>query len=287
MGNKAKPSLFADDTSVLITAPNTAKLQNDINIVFEQINKWFEGNFLSLNLDKTHFIPFMNKSIYTTDMCIKYDDKQTSNITNTKFLGLFTNYTLSWKTHIEYIMPKLRSACYVTRSVKPHLSQNTLKMIHYSYFHSIMTYGLLFWGHSSDSVKIFRVQKKIIRNTLGCRSRDSCRNLFTKLKILPLPSQFILSLLLFVMTNRNQYTFNSEVYHIDTRQHFNFHQPLSGLVKYERGVYCLGVKVFNGLPSYIKDASNSPKRFKLILKDFLHENSFYSLDKYFKLNKNQ
>jgi hypothetical protein len=216
----------------------------------------------------------MNKSIYTTDMCIKYNDKQISNITNTKFLGLFINDTLSWKTYIEYILPELSSACYAMRAVKPYVSQNTLEMIYYSYFLSVMTYGLLFWGHSSESVKIFRLQKNIIRIMLGCRSTDSCRNLFMKLKILPLPSQFILSLL-FVIKNRNQYTVNSELYHIDTRQHFNFHHSLPSLAKYQKGVYYLGVKVFDWLPSYIKDASNNPKRFKLILKDFYRKTHLF------------
>jgi len=55
---------------------------------------------------------------------------------------------------------------------------NTVKMLYYSYFHSIMTYGLFFWGNSPDSIKIFRLQKKIIRIMIGCRSKDSCRKLF-------------------------------------------------------------------------------------------------------------
>jgi len=32
------------------------------------------------------------------------------------------------------------------RSVKPFVTANTLKMIYYSYFHSIMTYDLIFGG---------------------------------------------------------------------------------------------------------------------------------------------
>jgi hypothetical protein len=67
---------------------------------------------------------------------------------------------------------------------------------------------------------------------------------------------------------------NSEVYHIDTRQHFNFHQPLPSFAKYQTEVYDLGIKVFSGLPSYIKDASNNHKRFKLILKDFYMKINF-------------
>jgi hypothetical protein len=143
----------------------------------------------------------MNKSTYASDICIKYGDKQISNTLNMKFLGLFINDTSSWKTHIEYIMSELSSACYAVRSVKPYVSQNILKMIYYSYFHSFMTYGLLFWRHSPYSVKIFRLQKKIIRSMLGCRSRDLSRKLFTKLKNFPIPSQHILSLLLFVIKN--------------------------------------------------------------------------------------
>jgi len=45
---------------------------------------------------------------------------------------------------------------------------------------------------------------------------------------------------------------NSELYHVDTRQHTNFHQPSVNLTKYQKGVYYLGVKVSNMLPTYIK-----------------------------------
>jgi hypothetical protein len=53
---------------------------------------------------------------------------------------------------------------------------------------------------------------------------------------------------------------NSEVYHIDMRQHLNLHRPLTNLTKYRTGVYYLGTKAFNVLPSHIKHEFNSPKR---------------------------
>ena len=96
---------------------------------------------------------------------------------------------LFWKTHIESIRSKLSSACYAMGSVKPDVTINTLKMIYHSYFRSVMTYGFLFWGNFPDSIKIFRLQKRIIRIMMGCRSRDSCRKLFLNLEVLPLPSR--------------------------------------------------------------------------------------------------
>jgi len=77
------------------------------------------------------------------------------------------------------------------RLVKPFVTTNTLRMTYYSYIHSVMSYGFLFWRNYPDSIKIFRLQKKIIRIMTGCRSTDSCGKLFISLEILPLPSQYI------------------------------------------------------------------------------------------------
>jgi len=122
-----------------------------------------------------------------------------------------------------------------------------------------MTYGLIFWGNSPDSMKIFRLQNKIIRIMMGCRSTDSCRKLFPNLEILPLPSQYILSLLLFMIRNKNQFQVNSKIPQINTRQHANLHQPSVNATKYQIGVHCIGVKVF---PFHIKAESNNPKNLK-------------------------
>jgi len=124
----------------------------------------------------------------------------------------------------------------------------------------IMTYGLIFWRKSPDIIKIFRLQKKIIRIVMGCRRRDSCRKFFLNLGILPLPSQYILSLLLFMIRKKNQFQVNSEIHQINTRQHANLDQPSVNATKYQKGVHCIGVKVFNTLPFYIKAESDNQKK---------------------------
>jgi len=156
---KALPILFADDISILLTSPNV-QMHSDLNFVFEQLNKWFESNQLFFNFDKTCFIEFSNKSKCTSDKQITYEDKQLSLANETKLLGLFINNNLSWKTHIEYIKSKLSSSCYVMSLVRPSVTVNTLRMIYYSYFHSVMTYGLLFWGELPTQYNDFRVTKE-------------------------------------------------------------------------------------------------------------------------------
>ena len=58
---------------------------------------------------------------------------------------------------------------------------------------------------------------------MGCEYRESCRELIEDLKILPLSSQYIFSLLLFIVNNRDHFV-SSSVYHSNnTRQGNDLH----------------------------------------------------------------
>jgi len=85
------------------------------------------------------------------------------------------------------------------RSIRPFMSSNTLKTVYYSYFNAIMSYDLPFWGNSPHALKVFRIEKRIVRIMMGCKSRVSCRNQFRRLEILPFISQYILLVMLFVV----------------------------------------------------------------------------------------
>jgi len=47
-------------------------------------------------------------------------------------------------------------------------------MIYFAYFHTVMEYGIIFWGVSVESKRIFQQQKRIIRIMTGSASRISC-----------------------------------------------------------------------------------------------------------------
>ena len=129
----------------------------------------------------------------------------------------------------------------------------------------------------------YLLEKRIIRIMMECRRKQSCRELFIKLGILPLPAQYIFSLLLFLNKNKNLFTANSTIYQYATRQQSNLHQPLANLSKYQKGICYLGVKVFNKLPPYIKEEVDNLRKFKRSLQNFLSEKSIYSLQEYFEL----
>jgi hypothetical protein len=134
-----------------------------------------------------------------------------------KFLGITVDNTLTWKQHIDTIIPKLNNACYIIRRCKLYLSHTALKMVYYAFFHSVMSYGLIFWGNSTNSKCVFKLQKKAIRIIMGAKNNDSSREFFKLVKILPLYAQYIYSLLMFVVNNRNLFLDNAALCSIKTR----------------------------------------------------------------------
>ena len=171
--------------------------------------------------------------------------------------------------------------CHVIRSLKSVISTKNSRTIYFSYAHSIIVYGIIFWGYSPYSNNIFKLQKRAIRIIMNADNTVSCRGLLKKLNILPLHSQHILSLLLFVVNNIDEFTPNSNVHSINTRHMSDLHPPSIKLTKYQKEVYYSGIKIFNYLPQNIKNLSRNVKKFKLALKRFLLRGSFYRLNEYF------
>jgi len=120
---------------------------------------------------------------------------------------------------------------------------------------------------------------------MGIRNRDSCREYFKRLKILPLQSQYLLSLQLFVAEHIDYFRFNSEIHGFNTKNKYNLHLPPTKLTIYQREPYYSGIKAFNNLPIYIKNLLQTKNQFKRALKEFLHTHSYYSLNDFYNHNK--
>jgi len=70
---------------------------------------------------------------------------------------------ITWKNHTDQFIPRLKSACYAIRAVNATLSRKALRMLYFLNIHSIISYGIIFWSNTPNSIKIFRTQKKVLR----------------------------------------------------------------------------------------------------------------------------
>jgi len=56
----------------------------------------------------------------------------------------------------------------------------------------------VFWGGEGNSVKMFRVPKKVLRLLIGVYKLETCMSIFRKFQILTQVSMYILELLCFI-----------------------------------------------------------------------------------------
>jgi hypothetical protein len=99
---------------------------------------------------------------------------------------------------------------------------------------------------------VFKLQKRIVRIMAGVRSRHSCRGLFKRVDILPVPCQYVSSLKTFVVDNLGSFQTNSIVCGLNTRNKTQPHRPIASLSFFQKGVPYAAVKIFLSLPTSFK-----------------------------------
>jgi hypothetical protein len=134
-----------------------------------------------------------------------------------KFLGINITENLIWHVHIKSVCSSLSKVYFIIKRSKKAMSYNTIRSIYYSYFQSWLKYGIIFWGSAKDSIKVFRIQKKVMRLIVGVNKRVSCRGLFSEFKILTVPLLYILETLSFIKKLKDNLKCNSQRYEHNTR----------------------------------------------------------------------
>jgi hypothetical protein len=137
-----------------------------------------------------------------------------------------------------------------------------------------MEFGIILWGVSVESKRIFLQQKRIIRIMTGTSTRTTCKMLFPKLKILTLISQYIRSLMRFLSSNLGLFTFNSPVHNINTRLRPKLHKPPAKLKMCQRSSYYNSINMYNKLPVDLANLILNKKQFLSQLKGYLLDRPF-------------
>jgi len=158
--NYAESVLFVDDTSVVIANSNVKEYEHNIKLAMHEINNWFVNNLLTVNYNKTYFIQFFTKQRKEVPLQILSANSLLINSNSTKVLSLTIDYMMTWKEHIIDLENKLNKACFAIRSTKPLLTLKASKIVYYSYFHSIMSYGIIFRGTSPYSNNTYFESKR-------------------------------------------------------------------------------------------------------------------------------
>jgi hypothetical protein len=226
---------------------------------------------------------FVSKNTVSTKTSTSLNTDGIAEVHHFKFLGPKIDDVLSWNIHIDSVINKLTIVCFMLRSIRPYMTQFSFVNIYYSLLHSVLSYGIVFWGQATNTKELFILQKRVVHLMTGYGYRHSCWNLLKQLGILPLKSQYIYSVLLFISKNWKLFTTNHYAHNLQTRHRNDLYLPTSTLTLYQKGVYYTGMKLFNNLPQNIQEIVGSPKQFKIALRRYLVTHCFYDLRNIIKL----
>lgn len=269
--------MFADDSSVVVSAHSPGELRNKINMVVDDFSAWCTKNNLILNIDKTVYVNFRCR--------VNSPAVEVENIgaaVSTRFLGLYVDQFLNWDIHVDYVTSKIASGYFAIRQLKDTLDCETLVSLYYSLIYTHLLYGVVVWGYSVNWMRVFVAQKRVIRLLFGIKYGSSCRLVFPEKKLLTFPCIYIYRILLYVKANTEKYTTNSFFHGYETRHAGSFSTVGHHLSKFEKSPDYMGTKLYNKLPARVR--AMDYKNFKSNIKSVLTERSYYSVDEF--LNDN-
>jgi Reverse transcriptase (RNA-dependent DNA polymerase) len=274
--------IFADDSNKLIKAKSRKELYYSSQLSNESIEKWSAENNLLLNAQKTTFVQFCKpRETLQSSPLLRLNGQIVHGSECTKFLGVHINEKLDWKQHCAELVSKLNKCAFMFSVLRKSVQDlNTLKSVYFAHVQSHLQYAIIIWGDSSDFESVFLVQKKILRGLVGLRFKRwykalaSCNAHFKRLKILTLPSLYILECCKFYRKFPHYFTQNTQTHDYNTRRR---HDILinTTLPSPKHKVS----QIYNKLPRSIKSIA-SYKNFVSKLYEFLVEKCYYKISDY-------
>jgi len=192
---------YADDTCLLFSHKSWGGVYEKACRGFNQIINFLNNRNLSLNVDKTVFMPF---SINKTDcnfntiavhgcvnnkMCSQENCKIIKMVGKIRYLGVIFDNNLKWNFHINNLLGKLRFITFKLIKLKNMVPKQTMKIVYFALYQSNFQYGLLVWGGLRDNILNALVvnQNNIVRICLNKFTLEgSTKANYRELGVLPI-----------------------------------------------------------------------------------------------------
>ena len=190
---------FADDTTTSHRGKNKQAVIQTVKNELEKVLEWLTANKLIINLKKNHTMLFTNKR-GNRAIPILIRNAELEQKDDCKFLGIYIDKDLSWKTHIRYITNKVSKNVALLGRLKHTFPKPILKTLYTTLILPYFNYCNLIWGAADKTClqNLIVLQKKAIRIVSKVNYLDHTDPLFKALEILNLENTYKLHCLVFI-----------------------------------------------------------------------------------------
>ena len=136
-----------------------------MNLDLRFVCNWLKANKISLNASKTEMLVFRDpRRKINFELKIRIDGKKITPSKFVKYLGIYLDHFLSWQKQEQDMRSRLSRAAGMLCKIRHYVDFDTLKMVYYGIFASILNYGSLIWGQHRRIVNRLQIiQNKAIR----------------------------------------------------------------------------------------------------------------------------
>lgn len=187
--------LYADDTVVYTSSYDISKIQTSLQFDFNLIQTWFSSNLLLLNKNKSYSMLFATRSALhkqNNSLHVKFvDGTPLKNVEEFKYLGLWLDSQLTFRTHIDSIVKNINCSLRILyRSINCFTKQIRLKIITQLLL-PIIDYADVVYQNTADlNLKPLNViYNSICRFVLRCPFRTHHCQMYQSLNLLSLNSR--------------------------------------------------------------------------------------------------
>ena len=264
--------LFPDDTNLLISHKDSNTLMNQMNKELGKISTWLALDKLSLNLAKTHFTLFKStRKKMESELILKINDTQISQVKHTKFLGVIIDERLNRKEHINIVANKISKLTGLLCKARHPATRSLIKSMCYALIYPYKFYGNVVWANTyqSNLNKIYKLQKKIVRVMAFKDYNHSSKPLFNEQNILNVyqVNNFVIGNLMHQYSKNHLpvavmslFKTNDLVYNYNTRCIKNLHKPKAKTNKRKITLCYKGMGIYSNLPYDLKQSDCGFKR---------------------------
>ena len=191
--------IFADDTTLLSSADNTAITSDILNREIVKITEWSKKWKVTFNPAKSETVVFSNQPLppctpllntntahstnwfaplaFNNTTPLMFDHSTVKIVTSHKHLGVHLTSSLDWSEHIHNVCLKANRKLSVLRSVK-HLKRQTLDVLYKLTVRSIIDYSLPLFGGNLRQTELFKLNQiqyraaKVVTGALHYTSKE-------------------------------------------------------------------------------------------------------------------
>ena len=281
---------YADDTTLVITAPTLEGLAKLAQSELTTLITYFHTNNLVPNAKKTVYTTFRPKN---DPIALLINGISIKRAPQARLLGIRVQDNLKFDATVNAIVRKLHPLAHTFKYATQLLPLETMKQLYYTHVYPHLIYAIPVWGtsrktpsgaHATYLNPLVVMQKKLIRLVRNVPARAHTKPIMRELEILSIPSLYTLRVcaemhpFIHIKGEQNRpahvhhYAYAADIHNHATRRAKTSAFHLAASTGHYTEIY---TAVWNSLPADIRRIE-SAKTFKTVLKLHLLEQQYAS-----------